>query len=39
MMKIRLTQFQKHRGFMPLHDNPYPSTKFSFASFENHASK
>jgi hypothetical protein len=38
-MKIRLTEFQKQRLPMPLCDNPYPSTKITFASFENHASK
>lgn len=38
-MKIRLTQFQKPRPSIPLRDNPYPSTKITFASFENRSSK
>ncbi len=38
-MKIRPAEFQKHRRPIPLYDKPYPSTKITFASFENHLSK
>jgi len=38
-MKTRRVDFQIRRSPMPLYDNPYPSTKTTFTSFDNCASK